>query len=167
MAGEQTPTLKLGDFGTFVIFAAVYAAGTLGLPRFSLLAYQVKVGEIPSAFVAIFGYPAVLGLTLGQFIANLGLEASPIAFLSPVVSFSGLIIIYYSRKFNTLAGCIAYILLTSVWLSILLGITSNVPVSLATYSTFAGQFIAVIAGYLLYVAVSRTKLGQRAKPASG
>ncbi len=165
MAGEPTPTLKLGDFGTFVIFAAIYAAGTLGLPRFSLLAYQVKVGEIPSAFVALFGYPAVLGLTLGQFIANLGLQASPIAYLSPVVSLVGLVIIYYSRKFSTLAGCVAYIVLTSLWLAILIGTTSNVSMSLATYSTFVGQFIAVIIGYLAYLAVRRTMLDQRAKPA--
>ena len=87
MAGESTLRLKLEDFGTFVIFTAIYAAGTLGLPKIPLLAYQIKIGEMPSAFVAIFGMPAVLGLTLGQFIANLGVEASPIASLSPLFSF--------------------------------------------------------------------------------
>jgi uncharacterized membrane protein len=151
----------LGDFGTFVIFAAIYAAGTLGLPRISLLAYQVKIGEIPSAFVAIFGLPAVFGLTLGQFIANLGLEASPIAMLSPIFSFAGLLIIYYSRKFSALAGCIAYILITSLWLSFMLPAASKVPTSLAMYSAFLGQFIAVIIGYVAYVVVHKTMVGQR------
>ena len=93
--------MKLSDFGTFVIFAAIYAAGTLGLPRLALLAYQVKVGEIPTAFVAIFGMPAVLGLTLGQFIADLGVEASPLATLTPIFSLIGLLVVYYSRKFST------------------------------------------------------------------
>ena len=109
--------MKLGDFGTFVIFTAIYAAGTLGLPKISLMAYQVKIGEIPSAFVALFGMPAVFGLTLGQFIANLGVEASPIAMVSPAISFIGLLTIYYARKKSTLAGCIAYIIITSLWLS--------------------------------------------------
>jgi uncharacterized membrane protein len=146
--------LKLGDFGTFVLSAAVYAAGTLGLPRFSFLAYQVKIGEVPSAFVALLGYPAILGLTLGQFIANLGIEAQPIAMLSPVVSFIGLLVIYYCRKFSTLAGCIAYIVITSAWLTYMLPVTSGVPPTLAAYSAFLGQTIAVMLGYAAYLVVT-------------
>ncbi len=154
--------MKLEDFGPFVIFTALYAAGTLGLPKFSLLAYQVKIGEIPTAFVAIFGYPAILGLTLGQFIANLGVEASPIAMISPVVSFVGLLIIYRLRKVSTLAGCIAYIILTSAWLAYLLPITSGVSTTEATFSAFLGQTIAVIIGYGAYLAANR----MRSTPAS-
>lgn len=167
MAGESTLNLKLGDFGTFVIFAAIYAAGTLGLPKISLLTYQVKIGEIPSAFVALFGFPAILGLTLGQFIANLGVEASPIAMLSPVFSFVGLLIIYRSRKFSTLAGCIAYIVITGFWLSVMLPtVKPEVSTSQAAISVFAGQFIAVILGYLAYLVTARTlsKQGQSSAP---
>jgi uncharacterized membrane protein len=156
--------LKLADFGTFVISAAIYAAGTLGLPKFSLLAYQVKIGEIPSAFVALLGYPAILGLTLGQFIANLGLEAQPIAMLSPLVSLIGLLIIYYSRKFSALAGCIAYIVMTSTWLTYMLPITSGVPLTVAAYSAFLGQGIAVMLGYAAYVAVKASMFPK--KPAA-
>ncbi len=152
--------MKLGDFGTFVIFTAIYAAGTLGLPKIPLLAYQIKIGEIPSAFVAMFGLPAVFGLTLGQFIANLGVEASPIAMLSPVVSFIGLLIIFYARKASTFAGCIAYVVITSLWLSFLLPLISGVSTTEAAYSAFIGQFIAVMIGYLAYVSVSKTTLPQ-------
>jgi hypothetical protein len=114
--------LKLGDFGPFVIFAAIYAGGTLGLPHISFLAYQLKIGEMASAFVAIFGIPAVLGLTLGQFIANLGVEAKPLAMISPIISFVGLLAIYYLRKLSTLAGCLVYIAITGIWLSLTLPI---------------------------------------------
>ncbi len=148
--------MKLGDFGTFVIFTAIYAAGTLGLPKIPLLAYQIRIGEIPTAFVAIFGLPAVIGLTLGQFIANLGVEASPIAMLSPVVSFIGLLIIFYARKASTFAGCIAYVIITSLWLSFLLPLISGASTTEAAYSAFIGQFIAVMIGYLVYVLVSKT-----------
>ncbi len=158
--------MKLADFGTFVIFTAVYAAGTLGLPKISLLAYQVKIGEIPSAFVALFGLPAVLGLTLGQFIANLGVEATPIAMLSPIFSFVGLLIIYYSRKSSTLAGCIAYIVITTLWLTFLLPTVSRVSPTVAAYSAFIGQFIAVIIGYLGYVLAVKTMLPQRPNQSS-
>ena len=161
MARESAFGLKLGDFGIFVIFAAIYAAGTLGLPKLVLLAYQIRVGEIPTAFVAIFGMPAVLGLTLGQFIANLGVEASPIASLTPVFSFVGLLVIYYSRRVSTLAGCIAYILITSAWLTFLLPTVSQVPRSAAAFSVLAGQFITVIIGYLGYLLVRKTMLNKQ------
>jgi len=146
--------LKLEDFGRFVIFTALYAAGTLGLPKISLFAYQVKIGEIPTAFVAIFGYPAVLGLTLGQFIANLGVEASPIAMISPLVSFLGLLIIYRLRKTSVLAGSIAYIVLTTAWLTYLLPISSGISANDAATSAFLGQAIAVIIGYVGYLAAT-------------
>lgn len=158
--------MKLADFGTFVIFTAVYAAGTLGLPKISLLAYQVKIGEVPSAFVALFGLPAVLGLTLGQFIANLGVEAAPIVMLSPIFSFVALLIIYYSRKSSTLAGCIAYIVITALWLTFLLPTVSHVSLTVAAYSAFIGQFIAVIIGYLGYVLAIKTMLPHRPNQSS-
>jgi len=149
--------LKLEDFGPFVIFTALYAAGTLGLPEIHLFAYQVKFGEIPSAFVAIFGFPAVLGLTLGQFIANLGVEASPVAMLSPVVAFAGLLIIYRLRKTSVLAGCIAYIILTAAWLTYLLPLTTGVSTNAAASSAFLGQTIAVLIGYGGYTIANRIR----------
>jgi hypothetical protein len=148
--------LKLEDFGRFVIFTAIYAAGTLGLPKIPLLAYQIKIGEAASPFVAIFGMPAVFGLTLGQFIANLGVEASPIASLSPIFSFIGLMVIYYLRKYSTLAGSVVYVLITSLWLTYLLPITSGISTTEAGYSAFIDQFIAVIIGYCVYVFAART-----------
>ena len=143
--------MKLEDFGTFVIFTAIYAASTLGLPKVLFLAYHIEIGVIPTAFVAIFGMPAVFGLTLGQFIANLGYEVSPIAMLSPAISFIGLFVVYLARKFNTFAGCVAYIVITSLWLAYMLPIVSGTPPNVAAYSAFAGQSIAVIIGYLSYL----------------
>jgi uncharacterized membrane protein len=151
--------LKLEDFGTFVIFTALYAAGTLGMPKISLLAYQVKVGEIPAAFVAIFGYPAILGLTLGQFIANLGIEASPVAMLSPIVSLCGLLIIYRLRKASVLAGCCAYIILTTTWLTYLLPASTGISTNEAATSALLGQAIAVLIGYSAYLVGNRMRHG--------
>ncbi len=148
--------MKLSDFGTFVIFTAIYAAGTLGLPRIPLLAYQIKIGELPSAFVAMFGLPGVLGLTLGQFIANLGVEASPMASVSPLFSLIGLSIIYYLRKVSTLAGCIIYVTITSLWLTFLLPITQGISSTDAAYSAFLGQAIAVMIGYIVYALAKKS-----------
>jgi hypothetical protein len=156
--------VKLEDFGTFVIFAAIYAASTLGLPKVLFLAYHIEIGVIPTAFVAIFGMPAVFGLTLGQFIASIGFEVSPIAMFSPAISFVGLLAVYFARKFSTIAGCVAYIVITSLWLSYMLPIVNGTPPDIAAYSAFAGQSIAVIIGYLGYLVAVRRILPRDAKP---
>ena len=158
--------MKLEDFGTFVIFAAIYAASTLGLPRFIFLAYHVELGVIPTAFVAIFGMPAVFGLALGQFIATLGFEVSPILMISPAISFIGLLIVYYARKFSTLGGCIGYIIITSLWLSYVLPIVNGTSTVVAIYSAFSGQSIAVIIGYLAYLIARRTVSSKKMENAS-
>jgi len=155
--------VKLEDFGTFVIFAAIYAASTLGLPKVLFLAYHIEIGVIPTALVAIFGMPAVFGLTLGQFIASIGFEVSPIAMLSPVFSFVGLLVVYYARKFSTLAGCAAYVVITSLWLSYMLPIVNGTPSAVAAYSAFAGQSIAVIIGYFGYVVAVRKIMPRNAE----
>jgi len=158
--------LKLGDFGTFVIFTAIYAAGTLGLPKIPFLAYQIKIGEVPTAFVAMFGIPAVFGLTLGQFIADLGVQASPIAMISPVVSLVGLYLVYLLRKSSALAGCVLYIIITSVWLAVLLPMLSGISTTEAAYSAFVDQTIAIMIGYAVYVIVRNTMFTRPASASS-
>ncbi len=148
--------MKLEDFGTFVIFTAIYAAGSLGLPKLHVLAYQITVGEMAAPFVAIFGVPAVFGLTLGQFIANLGFEVPPLAMLSPAVSFVGLLVIYYLRRVNALAGCMIYIVLTSLWITYLLPQILVISTSAAAVSAFLEQFIAVMVGYVGYLIAKST-----------
>ena len=155
--------MKLEDFGTFVIFAAIYAASTLGLPKLLFLAYHIEIGVIPTAFVAIFGLPAVFGLTLGQFIAGIGFQVTPIGMVSPAISFIGLLVVYYARKFNTFAGCVVYVILTSLWLAYMLPIVTGIPTTVAAYSAFAGQSVAVFIGYLGYLIAVRKILPKNAK----
>ncbi|MGA8856689.1 MAG: hypothetical protein WB643_05925, partial [Candidatus Bathyarchaeia archaeon] len=76
--------------------------------------------------------------------------------LSPLFSFIGLLTIYYARKFSTLAGCIAYVTITSLWLTFLLPMNSGISMTEAGYSAFIDQFIAVIIGYCAYVLVRKT-----------
>lgn len=152
--------MKLADFGPFVIFTALYAAGSLGLPEIPLLAYQVKVAEIPTAFVAIFGLPAVFGLVLGQFIANIGFQASSIEMMSPLVALIGLAAVYYLRKSSVLGGIVLYVIMTSTWVAYeLMTVPPKVSGDLAILSAFSGQVIAVGIGYVGYkIATSLMRL---------
>ncbi len=147
---EGTANLKMGEFGVFVVFTALYAAGTLGLPEIPLLQYRIKPGEMPSPFVAIFGYPAILGLALGHFIAGLGAHSGPVDVLSPAIGLVGLVIIYRLGRQRVLAGSIAYVIITSLWISYVLIVSLRIPQAAAFSSAFSGQFIAVMIGYVFY-----------------
>jgi len=77
--------------------------------------------------------------------------------LSPIFSFLGLLAIYYTRKRSTLAGCIAYLVITGIWLSFTLPIVKpELSSSLATFSAFPDQFVAVMVGYAGYLLATRT-----------
>jgi len=83
--------------------------------------------------------------------------------LSPAISFIGLVVVYYARKFNTFAGCVVYIILTSLWLAYILPIVNGTPPTVAAYSAFAGQSVAVIIGYIGYLIVVRKVVPKNAK----
>jgi len=142
-------------FGVFVIFAAIYAAGTLGLGRLEFLGFDVKPGEVGSPLVGVFGPPAVLGLVFGQLIANTTSPLGPIDLVSPAISFVGLLIIMWSRKFSVLAGSVAYVLLTASWTGYMLTVAKGLSANAALVSALGSQTIAILVGYALYQVLKR------------
>jgi len=157
--------LRSSDFGAFVIFAAIYAAGTLGLGRLLILGFEVKPGEIGSPLVAMFGFPAILGLVFGQFVANTASPLGPMDLISPIVSFAGLIAIRYSRRFSVLAGLAVYVALTSTWLAYLLSLRHGLMFNSAIIPALGGQSIAATIGYIIYHLIKRLELFKAAPPA--
>lgn len=142
--------IKTGDFGVFVIFAAVFAAGILGLPHIPFLQYQITPGVFLTTFVAKFGFPAILGLVLGQFIANSTSPLGALDLVSPAFSFVGLVSIRYLRNRSVLLGSLAYIALTGAWISYMLIAVGKIPFESAILSAFGGQSMPVLTGYAAY-----------------
>lgn len=147
-----------GGFGVFVIFTALYAAGTLGLPEISLFGHQFRVGEVPSPLVAIFGLPAALGLSLGQFIANTASHLGPIDLISPAFAFLGLLLILILRRRNVLVGTLLYATVTSLWFAYKLMVAAGISLESGVVSALSSQLIALTVGYAIYRTVRRTKL---------
>ena len=52
------------------IFAALYAIGVISLAPFSYGLVQVRIADALLPLSIVFGMPAVIGLSLGTFIAN-------------------------------------------------------------------------------------------------
>jgi len=138
-------------FGIFVIFAAVYAAGTLALGRLPIGDIQIKPGEIATPLAAIFGMASVLGLVFGQFIANMASPLGPLDLITPAVAFAALLALLYLKRYHILVGVAAYYLITSVWVAILTAYVTGRGD--AFFTAFASQGIALVAGTAVYYVV--------------
>ena len=142
-------------FGVFVIFAAIYAAGTLGIGRPEIGGVAVKVGEIFSPLVALFGMAAVIGLVFGQFVANSASPLGPMDMASPLVSLAGLLVIWYLRRRLVIVGVLVYVVITSLWLAFLISLRFGTGYGGALAPAFASQLVAVMVGYVIYEVLRR------------
>jgi len=52
------------------MFAAVYAVGVYFLTPISFLPFQVRVADALLPLAILFGWPAIIGLSIGAFVAN-------------------------------------------------------------------------------------------------
>ncbi len=52
------------------MFAAVYAVGVYLLTPISFLPFQVRVADALLPLAILFGWPAIIGLSIGAFVAN-------------------------------------------------------------------------------------------------
>ena len=166
--------LSTGSFGIFVITAAISAAGTLGLPDLSLSAFipaelfgslsgeppeaeqyqrllNVVPGVIPSPFVAIFGLPAILGLSLGQFVASTTSPLGPISLYSPIVTLVGLFFIYLLRKRSVIVGALVFTALTTLWISSAEFLVFGTRIASTFPLAFLAQLAAIMIGYIAYL----------------
>ncbi len=143
--------LNSSSFGVFVIFAAIYAAGTLALGRLPIGDIQLKPGEIATPLAAIFGMASVIGLVFGQFIANMASPLGPLDLITPAVAFAGLLALLYLKRYHILAGVGAYYVITSTWIALLTSAVTGR--SDAFFTAFASQGIALAAGTAVYYVV--------------
>ncbi len=166
--------ITTGYFGIFVITAAISAAGTLGLPDLTLSIFlppelfgpmvsdsiemanyqrlvSIVPGVIPSPFVAMFGFPAILGLSLGQFVASTTSPLGPMSLYSGLVTFVGLVIIYLLRKTSVILGSLVFAGVTTLWISFAESIVFGTSIVATLPLAFIAQLIAVLVGYVLFL----------------
>ena len=60
-------------------FAALYAVGVMVLAPISFQVFQVRVADALLPLAILFGWPAILGLSLGAFVANIFGGLGPVA----------------------------------------------------------------------------------------
>ncbi|MEM2871483.1 MAG: QueT transporter family protein [Candidatus Caldarchaeum sp.] len=153
--------LTSSHFGFFVIFAAIYAAGTLALGRLPIGDVQIKPGEVAIPLVALFGLASVLGIVFGMFIANMASPLGPLDLISPAVALAGLLALRFLAKRSIFAGVGAYFLITSLWTGFLASVATGRGD--AFVAAFISQGVALAVGTVAYFIV-KSRMEKAAPP---
>ena len=157
---------------TVVATAAVYAAMYVALTfLFSPISYGVvnlRVANVLIGLVPIIGWPAVLGQTLGVFIANqpaLGDPLGPIDLINVVPSFLFSFILWKFRDRSVFLGLAIYSVALGVTVSYALNYAFNLPLLVEIPQVTLGIFLATaVLGYTFYRSVKNLGVLQRRFP---
>jgi len=143
--------VKARDVSVAAVLAAAYAAIVQVPHPISFLQFQVGVANALIGLVPLLGMPAVCGLTLGIFLANLNSPLGWIDLLSPVSSSIGLLAVHKLRNVSAFLSLTVYSILLGTWVAFMLWYAlglSYLPVLL--YVTAGIWIAAAVLGYLAY-----------------
>jgi len=139
-----------------IMFAVIYVALTVVFRPISFLQIQVRVANLLLALIPLFGFPSVIGISLGVGIANLGSPLGLIDMISVVPTFLGAVVIYKVSQKSVLVGLILYNLIIASWLVFMLNFLFSVPILVTYLHLIVGLSIANIGiGYPTYKVLKR------------
>lgn len=150
------------------MFAAIYAVAVIVLSPISFLPVQVRVADALLPLAIIFGWPAILGLSIGAFVANFfgGLGAVDIiggSLANLIATFVAWRIGRNRSKPWQLLGIGVEIVLITLIVGTYLTYVFEFP--LAWVGVFVGSVIAMgILGSILLFALSRERVMSMLKP---
>ena len=153
---------------TAAIYAAMYVALALLFNPISYGVINLRVANVLIGLVPIIGWPAVLGQTLGVFIANqpaLGDPLGPIDLINVVPSFLFSLLLWKLRNTSVFLGLTLYSVALGITVSYALNYAFKLPLVVEIPQVTAGVFVATaVFGYLLFKSVKRLGVLQRRFP---
>ncbi len=153
---------------TAAVYAAMYVVLALVFNPISYGAINLRVANVLIGLVPIIGWPAVLGQTLGVFIANqpaLGDPLGPIDLINVVPSFLFSFLLWKLRSKSVFLGLALYSVALGVTVSYALNYAFKLPLLVEIPQVTAGVFVATaVFGYLLFRSVKRLGVLQRMFP---
>lgn len=141
------------------VFAAVYAVGVVVLAQISFLPFQVRVADALLPLAMLFGWPAVVGLSLGALVANIFGGLGPVdmvggAIANFLATFIAWRIAHHKSKSWGVVGVVVEILVVSLIVGSYLSYLFEIPIVAGWAEVMLGSIIAIgILGSILYFAV--------------
>ena len=144
--------MKVKSLALAVPFAAIYVALCLGLAPISYMDIQVRVADALYPLIGLFGWPALFGLVVGHFIANMFSPLGLIDLLSVIIFLPAKLAIL-KWKFKAVPF---HVVSVALWVAYILHSLFALPYWITALYVGAGEFIAeIMLGYPLYYAIKR------------
>jgi len=146
------------------VFAAIYAVGVVFLAPISFQIFQVRLADALLPLAMLFGWPAVLGLSLGAFVANFFGGLGPVDIIGGsvanfIATFAAWQIFRRRGKRWALVGVGVEVLVITFIVGPYLSYLLAMPLSVGMLGIFLGSFVAIgILGSILFFALSRQRI---------
>jgi len=152
------------------VFAAIYAVGVVFLAPISFQLFQVRVADALLPLAMLFGWPAVLGLSIGAFVANFFGGLGPVdivggAFANFIATFVAWRIARNRTKLWTLLGVVAEIVVITLIVGTYLSYLFGMSLEVGWLGIFLGSVAAIgILGTILLFALSTERVAAMLRP---
>ena len=146
------------------VFAALYAVGVVFLAPISFQVFQVRIADALLPLSMLFGWPAILGLSLGAFVSNFFGGLGPIDIIGGAVAnllatFVAWKIGHGGKRVNTCAGILLEILIVTLIVGTYLSFLIGMPLVAGLLGVFLGSAIAIGGlGGILFFAFSSSRV---------
>jgi uncharacterized membrane protein len=146
------------------VMAALYAIGVVVLGPISFQVFQVRVADALLPLAMLFGWPAILGLSLGAAVANLFGGLGPIDIVGG--GLANLIAGYVAWRISLnrgkpwlLLGVASQVVIVTVIVGSYLSYLFGVPLEVGLLGVLLGSIVAIgVLGSLLLLALSSKRL---------
>jgi uncharacterized membrane protein len=143
------------------VFAALYAVGVVFLAPISFQVFQVRIADALLPLAMLFGWPAVLGLSLGAFVANVFGGLGPIDMIGGAVAnfiatLAAWRIVQSRGRRWMLVGVGIEIIVVTLMVGTYLSYLLAIPITISWLGIFLGSLTAIGAlGSMLLYTLSR------------
>jgi len=167
--GKKVKTNTTLSVSLTAIFAALYAVGVVVLAPISFQAFQVRVADALLPLAILFGWPAVLGLSLGAVVANFfgGLGVVDIVgggaanFLATYAAWK---IGQKRMKGSWAIAVITQVAIVTAIVGSYLSYLLPAPFEMSLIGVLLGSLVAIgLIGYPLLLALSRLRIANQMK----
>jgi uncharacterized membrane protein len=146
------------------VFAAIYSIGVVFLAPISFQIFQVRVADALLPLAMLFGWPAVLGLSLGAFVANIFGGLGPIdmvggAVANFIATFVAWRIANNRGRRWALVGVVSEVIIVTLVVGSYLSYLLAVPLEISWLGVFLGSITAIgVLGSILFFALSTDRI---------
>ena len=146
------------------VFAALYAVGVAFLAPISFQAFQVRIADALLPLSILLGWPVVIGVTIGAFVANFFGPLGPVdmiggAFANFIATLVAWKIAGGRNRITALAGVAAEIVVVTLIVGTYLSYLLALPIEVGLLGVFLGSVIAIgVLGSVLLFALSNSRV---------